>query len=223
MRRPDSPSEVVKTFLFAYRHGAFPMADMPERLVRGQPIPVAETVRWYQPDPRAILPLEDGGLRVPRSVQRIAKKHSFTLTADRAFERVIRGCAEPRPSRGGAWLDESLIRVYTMLHREGHAHSVEAWKEGELVGGIYGVSIGAAFFAESMFSDLERGGSGASSVCLIALWNHLRACGYTLLDVQLANEHTVRFGVVEISLAEYLERLKGAVEVRDAWRAPISL
>lgn len=220
MRRPETPSELIAAFLSAYRQGAFPMADMPDRASREEPIPTANKIHWYRPDPRAILRLEDDGLHVPTTIDRLARKRPFTLTADRAFERVIRGCAAPGPTRGGAWLDESLIRVYNMLHNAGHAHSIEAWKDGELVGGIYGVSIGTAFFAESMFSDIEGEGSGASSICLIALWNHLRSCGYTLLDVQLANEHTLRFGVVEIPLADYMQRLETAVHAPCAWRAP---
>jgi leucyl/phenylalanyl-tRNA--protein transferase len=219
MRRPESPSEIVEMFLWAYRQGAFPMADLPEGPTAGEAIPVAASIQWYQPDPRAILPLGDGGLHVPRTVGRLVRRRPFELTSDRAFEQVIRGCARPGPTRGGAWLDESLIRAYTMLHRSGHAHSIEAWKGGRLVGGIYGVSIGSAFFAESMFSDIEGGGSGASSVCLVTLWGHLRACGYSLLDVQLANEHTLRFGVVEIPLSAYMAQLGAAVDVPSAWRA----
>jgi leucyl/phenylalanyl-tRNA--protein transferase len=181
---------------------------------------MARSIHWYRPDPRAVLPLEDGGLRVPRSVQRTIRKADFVLTGDVAFERVIRSCAEPRPSRGGSWLDESLVRVYTLLHQQGHAHSIEAWHptSGELVGGIYGVSIGSFFAAESMFSDVVAGGSGASSACLSALWHHLRSCGYTLLDVQIANEHTLRFGVQEIPCEEYSRQLKAAIERPGAWK-----
>ncbi len=226
-------------FLDAYRQGAFPMAELPGGILSGRPLPTARSIHWYRPDPRAILPLEDNALRVPRSIRRTLDRASFTLTSDHAFESVIRACARPGPSRGGAWLDESLVRVYTLLHETGHAHSVEAWlpkggtdgssasgehpdaPEAMLIGGIYGLSIGSAFFAESMFTDLEHAGpaaSGASSACLIALWHHLRACGYTLLDVQIANEHTLRFGVREIPLDDYLLRLGAAVDRPSHWR-----
>ena len=223
-------------FLDAYRQGAFPMAELPGGILSGRPLPTAHSIHWYRPDPRAILPLTDNALRVPHSIRRTLGRRAFTLTADHAFESVIRACARPGPTRGGPWLDESLVRVYTLLHQRGHAHSIEAWSatggtgglsasgehpdasDSHLLGGIYGLSLGSAFFAESMFSDIEQGGSGASSACLIALWNHLRACGYTLLDVQIANEHTTRFGVREIPLDDYLARLGSAVESPSVWR-----
>jgi len=205
-------------FLNAYRQGAFPMADMPIPARRTGPIPMAARVRWYSPDPRAVLGLEEGALRVPRTIRRLMSRKAFLLSSDRAFERVIRACARPGPTRGGSWLDESLIRCYTLLHEMGHAHSIEAWKDSALIGGIYGISIGAAFFAESMYSDIELGGSGAAGLCLAALWGHLRGCGYELLDVQMANEYTLRFGVEEIPGAEYRRLLARAIEGPDRWR-----
>lgn len=236
MRRPPSQQEVIDGFLAAYRQGAFPMAEpaTPGALRRD---PNAEgPIRWYAPDPRAILPLTDGGLHVPRSLQRTLRKRPFVLTSDRCFGRVIRACAEPSPRRGGAWLNETLINCYTLLHERGHVHSIEAWSspratrsatggqaasatnDHQLVGGIYGVSIGRAFMAESMFCKPELGGTDASKVCLVTLWEHLRACGYELLDVQIANDHTERFGVVDICLDEYLEQLNAAIHHADAWK-----
>jgi leucyl/phenylalanyl-tRNA--protein transferase len=204
----------------AYRAGAFPMADAPT----GRDVGGGSMIRWYSPDPRAIIELGEGGLHVGRTVARTVRGGKFTLTSDRAFERVIRACARPGPTRGGEWLDETLIRCYTLLHERGRAHSVEAWSAAPagatgLAGGIYGVSIGAAFFAESMFTAIDDGVTGASSVCLVTLWNHLRACGYELLDVQMANEHTIRFGVVEIPREEYLVRLERAIQGEDRWKA----
>lgn len=239
MRRP-SEDEIVAAVLGAYRAGAFPMADLPpspprrraftdprrasratasaDAAVEDAPLPVAESLSWYSPDPRALLPLEEGGLHVPSGVARTIRKAGFRITSDAAFERVMRGCARPGRGRGGAWIDETMVRLYTLLHARGHAHSLEAWgADGTLLGGLYGVAIGRAFFAESMFSRLDLGGSGASSACLAALWHHLRARGYALLDVQIANEHTRRFGVVEIPRAEYLLRLAAAVDAPDAW------
>ena len=105
------------------------------------------------------------------------------------------------------------------MHEHGHAHSIEAWGPDErLMGGIYGVSIGAVFCAESMFTAIDDGGTGASSVCLVTLWNHLRFCGYEMLDVQIANEHTLRFGVIEIPRAEYKRRLAASTDKPDRWR-----
>jgi leucyl/phenylalanyl-tRNA---protein transferase len=219
---PTPPDDIVELFLSAYRVGAFPMADVPARPRRDGRMRVARMIRWYSPDPRSIIELGDGGLHIGRTVARTIKRRPFTLTSDRAFERVIRACADPGPTRGGPWLDASLISCYTLLHEEGHAHSIEAWGPGAvgpvLLGGIYGVSMGSAFFAESMFTAIDQGGTGASTVCLVALWNHLRACGYQLLDVQMANDHTRRFGVVDIPREEYLRRLASAIEGPDRWR-----
>lgn len=218
-RSPTSPDEVVEMFLHAYRVGAFPMADIPEQRRRDGTFRAAPTIRWYSPDPRAIVELSDGGMHIGRTVARQIRGGRFMLTSDRAFERVIRACARPGPTRGGAWLEETLIRCYTLLHDRGHAHSIEAWGANQsLLGGIYGVSLGAAFFAESMFTAIDEGGTGASSVCLVTLWNHLRACGYELMDVQMANDHTSRFGVRDISRADYLDRLARAVQSPDRWK-----
>lgn len=223
MRRSKSnpaptPDEIVEFFLMAYRQGAFPMADMDQALDPAELLPVARTVRWYFPDPRAILPLSDNALHIPSGTQRQLKNHPFTLTSDTCFEQVIRSCAKPGPTRGGAWLDESLVRCYCLLHQRGHAHSIEVRLNDALVGGIYGVSIGSAFFAESMFADIPSGGSGAANLALITLWHHLRRCAYTLLDVQIANDHTARFGVTEIPADEYLKLLEPAVEAETRWQ-----
>lgn len=234
---PPSTEEIVGFFLAAYRDGAFPMADLPDQTGgSGDPdtLPIARSIRWYQPDPRGVISLEDEGLHVPRSLSRRLRKAGFSTTSDAAFDRVIRGCARPSPTRVGAWLDESLVRCYGLLHQRGYAHSIEVWSESRptlqsqdhlpgntpptLVGGIYGVSIGAAFFAESMFSRLDLDGSGASGLALITLWNHLRACNYTLLDVQMANEHTLRFGIQEISHKKYMTRLSAATQSPDRWK-----
>ncbi len=248
-------------FLHAYRVGAFPMADIPEPARRDGTFAAARTIRWYSPDPRAVIELSGGGLHIGRTVARDIRRARFTLTSDRAFERVIRACAKPGPTRGGAWLEETLINCYTLLHQRGHAHSIEAWAQSgmgipahvsgaspertaaqpevnehgqdaratekdhgrdaratELLGGIYGVSLGACFFAESMFTAIDSGGTGASSICLVTLWNHLRSCGYELLDVQMANEHTRRFGVIDIPRKQYLAQLAAAIEFPDRWK-----
>lgn len=220
MHRPPTEHDVVELFLGAYSRGAFPMADPPSRTALHRDARAEGPIRWYAPDPRAILPLEDGALHVPRSLKRTLRRRPFTLTSDQAFERVIRACASPSDRRVGAWLNETLIRCYTLLHRHGHAHSIEAWTHDAspaLVGGIYGVAIGRAFMAESMFCRPDLGGTDASKVCLVTLWHHLRDCGYELLDVQIANDHTERFGVIDIPQDEYLDLLARAIDHADAW------
>lgn len=199
---PLTPELVVA----AYCRGLFPMADS-----RHGP------VRWYLPDPRAILPLDT--FHVPRSLAKVVRRKPFVITRDQAFEHVIRRCAEPRPGQPQTWINRRIIEVYTDLHRAGLAHSVEAWThpdpahEPQLVGGLYGVSLGAAFFGESMFSRA----TDASKVCLVHLVEHLRQQGYQLLDVQLQNDHMARFGVVEIPCEQYLQRLEEALQRQVTW------
>ena len=205
--------EVVAALLEAYRSGAFPMADGP----RGE-------VRLYTADPRAIVPLEKapgeaGGVAVSRSLRAVLRRCPFEVTSDRAFGEVIRACATvPRgPASGGTWISGEMVAWYEALHASGHAHSVEAWRGGRLVGGLYGVHIGGVFCGESMFSRPEAGGSGASKVCLVRLARHLRRIGVVLLDTQYTNPHMASMGAVEIPAREYLKRLKAALKVPAAW------
>lgn len=235
-----SDEALVEAFVGMYSRGAFPMAEPMSVRQRGRVRSVEPEVHWYSPDPRAILPLDDGALRIWDGLRRAEKKRPFVFTCDHCFDRVIRACAEPGPGRGGpgeTWLSASLVNCYDVLHRHGRAHSIEAWlpatddparggfvsapPEGAvLVGGIYGVSIGAAFFAESMFSRPAQGGSNASNLSLVQLWRHLRARGYALLDVQIANHHTIQFGVTEIPAAAYLQRLEDAIARPCPWAPP---
>lgn len=237
-----SDDQLVAAFMNMYAQGAFPMAEPPSIRERGKARAREPEVHWYRPDPRAILPLQDGALRVWDGLARARKKRAFVFTADACFDRVIRACAEPGAGRGGpgeTWLSPALIECYLTLHRHQRAHSIEAWllsgesadpgrggfvaevpETATLVGGIYGVSIGAAFFAESMFSRPALGGSNASSLCLVHLWHHLRARGYTLLDVQISNHHTAQFGVTEIAASAYQERLEEAIARPCAWGMP---
>jgi leucyl/phenylalanyl-tRNA--protein transferase len=226
-RPPDhadlSPAALVVMLTSAYASGAFPMAD-----------PRTGAVDFYTTDPRALVPLDDR-FHTPRTVERDLRRGRFELTTDEAFEQVVRGCAAPRrrAEAGDAWLSERLIEWATLLHQAGRAHSLEAWRrapggERVLAGGIYGVSIGAAFFGESMFHrprprlpDGSRDpldGTGASSACLVALQRHLRACGYQTFDAQVANPHTERFGLIQIPLHAFIETLEEAVGRPDAWR-----
>ena len=172
-------------------------------------------IDYYSPDPRAVFPLDD--FHVPKSLARVAKRGTFELRSDTAFEAVIRACAEPRPDRRETWLDDRLIEPYLELHRAGFAHSVEAWRDGELVGGLYGVHLGAAFFGESMFSRPHEGGRDSSKVCLVTLVEWLRAGGFRLLDTQFTTAHLERFGCVEISRKQYLRKLSAALRVEARW------
>jgi len=201
---PQRPS--AELLLRVYASGIFPMVD-----------PRTGAIEYYSPDPRALIPLED--FHVPRSLSRVVAKRVFELRADTVFDRVIRACSEKRPGRRDTWLDERLIEAYVELHAHGLAHSVEAFRDGQLVGGLYGVQIGAAFFGESMFSRPELGGTDASKVCLVELVTRLRRGGFTLLDTQFTTPHLERFGCVEVPRARYLTLLADAIR-REASFSP---
>jgi len=188
----------------AYRQGVFPMADPPRR-----------RLEWFSPDPRGILPLD--GFHVPKSLARVVRSRRFEVRTDTAFEIVMRACAEPRPGEHGTWIDERLIRAYVELHALGHAHSVEAWRGGRLVGGLYGVHFGGAFFGESMFTRPALGGANASKVCLVALVERMFARGFRLLDTQFTTPHLERFGAVEIPRRAYLAMLEDALSIEAPW------
>jgi leucyl/phenylalanyl-tRNA--protein transferase len=177
----------------AYRSAYFPMADSRTRIIS-----------WYSPDPRAIIPLD--AFRVSRSLQQIVRKQVFEIRVDTSFSDVIQCCAR----REETWISEEIISAYATLHARGVAHSVESWKQGELVGGLYGVSIGGAFFGESMFSTT----SNASKVALVHLAEILRGCGFRLLDTQCINEHVKQFGAIEIPRSTYLEKLSDALHLQ---------
>lgn len=163
-------------------------------------------IYWYDPDPRAILPLAQ--FHLPRSLARVVKKGRFKIRYDSEFEAVIRGCAAPAPGREETWISQEFIEAYTTLHRLGFAHSVETWLEGELVGGLYGVTLRGLFAGESMFSHV----SDASKVALFYLVEHLRQKRFQLLDVQFLTPHLRRFGAIEISRSDYKLRLAEALQ-----------
>lgn len=195
--RTASPRLTPDLLLWAYSQGFFPMASGR----RGR-------VGWHDPDPRAILPLET--FHVPHTLRRRVRSDSYDIRFDTAFACVIRACAEPRSYQRETWINDEIIDAYTELHHNGHAHSVEAWTrddEPKLVGGLYGVSIGAAFFGESMFCRA----TDASKVCLVHLVERLRARKFLLLDTQISNPHMAQFGVIEIPRAEYREALTRAL------------
>ncbi len=180
--------------------------------------PGSGRVQWFSPDPRCVLPLNR--LHVPRRLARTIRQGRFEITQDRDFPAVIRACAKPRMGRESTWLDERLIETYVGLHHLGHAQSVEAWRGGRLVGGLYGVRIGAAFFAESMFCIPADGGTDASKICLVRLAELLRSGGFRLLDVQFRTAHLARFGCIEIPRRRYLNELALAVDGTASWPAP---
>lgn len=187
----------------------------PERLLRGYACGIfpwyseGQPILWHSPDPRFVLELD--ALHVPRSLRKTLKKRPFDLRMDTAFEEVIDACARsPRPGQEGTWITRDMRDAYLRLHEEGFAHSVEAWTGGELVGGLYGVSLGSVFFGESMFARV----SDASKVAFACFVPELRRWGFSLLDSQVYTDHLARFGAKEISRADYLRRL------RDGLRAP---
>jgi leucyl/phenylalanyl-tRNA--protein transferase len=179
----------------AYAQGIFPMADH-----RGN-------IHWYAPDPRAIL--EHDNLHVSRSLRATIRKGIYEVRMDTAFELVMRHCA----ARKETWINEALIITYTRLHHAGLAHSVEAWRDGVLVGGLYGVALKGAFMGESMFSLA----TDASKVCLVALVEHLKARGYVLHDTQFLTPHLARLGATEIARSVYEQRLKEALQLNCTW------
>ncbi len=193
---PDAPLD-PETLLSAYAQGVFPMADRD-----GQ-------VRWYTADPRGVLPL-DGTFHVPKTLaQRIRNGAGFEVRVDHDFEATMRACRDERAA-DGTWINERLIRAYARLHAMGFAHSVEVWWDGQLAGGLYGVSLGGAFFGESMFH--RR--TDASKIALVSLVERLRDRGYALLDAQASTSHLRTFGCLELPAPEYLRRLDAALQLR---------
>lgn len=191
-------SEVTWEFLLAaYANGYFPMAD-----TQDSPI-----LHWMYPEVRGILPLED--FHIPRSLAKFIKKSPFRITINTAFPEIIRACAEINQGRSETWINEPIINLYTELWKNGFGHSVECWQESKLVGGLYGVAIGGAFFGESMFSRT----SNASKVALVYLVELLKNSGYILLDAQFTNDHLKQFGIIEIPRADYLIKLANAIAI----------
>jgi len=191
-------SELTPQMLLrAYALGVFPMAE-------GRQDP---EIYWIDPEDRGILPLEN--FHVPRRLRRTLRQRPFEIRCDTAFREVILGCAEPAPDRPDTWINDEILRLNTELFEMGYAHTVECWRDDTLVGGLYGIAIGGAFFGESMFSRVRD----ASKVALVHLVLRLRLGGFRLLDTQFVTRHLERFGAVEISRAEYRQRLTRAIAV----------
>ena len=193
--KPLSPELLLK----AYAIGVFPMAE-------GRADP---RIVFVDPDKRGVLPLD--GFHMPRSLRKTIKRGIFEVRCDTAFEDVLVGCAAATAKRRDTWINPEIERLYNQLYRLGFAHSVETWRDGNLVGGLYGVALGAAFFGESMFSRE----TDASKVALAALVERLKRGGFTLLDTQFLTEHLARFGAHEVSRDAYRLMLEEAI-VRDA-------
>ncbi|MBP2230206.1 leucyl/phenylalanyl-tRNA--protein transferase [Azospirillum agricola] len=189
--------------LRAYAAGIFPMAESAE----------SKELHWFDPERRGILPLDR--FHVARSLRKTVRRGVFEVRCDSAFRRVIESCAETTEDRPKTWINDDIVTLYTQLFEAGFAHSVECWRDGRLVGGLYGVSIGGAYFGESMFSRE----TDASKVALVHLVARLRAGGFTLLDTQFVTGHLGHFGAEEIPRAEYRRRLNRALEIKTDFAA----
>ena len=185
----------IGLLLNAYSQGIFPMAGEDG------------TIYWYDPDPRAILPLDN--FHVPHSLARRIRQGGFEIRVDTTFRRVMTACAEPAPGRESSWISPEFIEAYCELHKLGFAHSVETWIDDELAGGLYGVTLRGLFTGESMFSRV----TDSSKIALVHLVERLRQGGFCLLDVQFMTPHLKRFGAIEILRVEYKVRLAQALTV----------
>ncbi len=188
-----------QVLLQAYAAGVFPMAESASD----------PALYWVEPDERGIIPLDD--FHIPRSLRKRVRQKTYDIRIDTAFNRVIAECAARSDSRKETWINKRIITLYSQLHKMGCAHSVESWLDGELVGGLYGIRIGAAFFGESMFSR----STDASKVALVHLIARLKCGGFTLLDAQFVNPHLLQFGTRAIKKADYHKLLEPALE-KDA-------
>ncbi len=205
---PANPPPIdPEMLLLAYRAGVFPMADSRDDT----------EIFWVEPRRRAILPLD--GFHCSRSLEKVLRKGTFEVTCNAAFHAVIRECAGPRRDGGGTWISDRIERTYLALHQQGAAHSIECWRDGALVGGLYGVGFDRVFCGESMFSRVPD----ASKVALAWLVAALNRAGARLLDCQFMTEHLATMGAVEISQAQYLERLSAAQRSTDGDAAGAAL
>jgi leucyl/phenylalanyl-tRNA--protein transferase len=192
-----SPSRLLR----AYRQGIFPWYNSDQPIL------------WWSPDPRTVL--YPPSLKISRSLHKTLRKNIFTVTADAAFCRVIQYCAAPRSTGGGTWLTDDMVEAFCRLHTMGYAHSVESWYQGELVGGLYGLSLGRIFFGESMFA--RR--SDASKVAFVRLVEHLQQWGYVLIDCQVASAHLRSLGATSIPRRDFIALLNRYCDLPSPWRA----
>jgi leucyl/phenylalanyl-tRNA--protein transferase len=189
------PAITPDILLRAYSVGLFPMAEAADD----------PDIFWVEPEVRGIIPLDE--FHVSKSLRKTMRQSRMSIRVNTAFEAVMAGCAEAAPDRPSTWINSTIRQLYAELHRMGHAHSVEAFEDDELVGGLYGVSMGAAFFGESMFSRRTN----ASKICLVHLVERLRERQFRLLDTQFTTEHLKTFGAIDIPKDEYLDILRDAL------------
>ncbi len=190
----------IEDLIYGYNNGIFPMAEANSK-----------EVFWYSPDPRAIIPIDT--YRVSKSLRPILNKKTFELKIDSDFESTIQHCAKGRFKGDDTWISDQIIKVYYELHKEGIAHSVETYLEGKLVGGLYGVAIGAVFFGESMFHLVPN----ASKVAFNHLMEILKKQKYLLLDTQFMNDNVARYGAIEISKNEFMKKLRFAISKKRSF------
>ncbi|MEM5473206.1 leucyl/phenylalanyl-tRNA--protein transferase [Hoeflea sp. AS60] len=199
MRHGGHPQITPDLLLRAYASGLFPMADSADD----------PDLFWLEPELRGVLPLD--AFHVPKRLARTVRQIPFEIRFNTAFDDVVSACAESVENRPSTWINSTISELYSSLHRLNHAHSVEAWHDGQLVGGLYGVSLRRAFFGESMFSRV----TDASKVCLVHLVTRLRERGFVLLDTQFTTEHLKRFGAIDVPRADYADMLADALEGPD--------
>ena len=202
MSNHQTPQELTPELLLrAYATGIFPMSESQDD----------PNLYWVEPEMRGILPLDQ--FHVPKSLKKVVRKNKFEIHCDRAFEQVLDFCAKPAAGRDVTWINQSIRDNVIKLYEMGFAHSVECWREDKLVGGLYGISLGAAFFGESMFSKE----TDASKVALVHLVARMRLGGFKLLDTQFTTVHLSRFGVIEIPSAKYLDLLDDALQFQGVF------
>jgi leucyl/phenylalanyl-tRNA--protein transferase len=195
-RRSRDQRITPELLLRAYSIGLFPMSDAADD----------PEIFWVEPEMRGILPLD--AFHISKSLAKAVRRKPFDIRFDTAFDAVVEKCAEEAEDRPSTWINDTIKELYGALHRIGHAHSVEAWEGDALVGGLYGVSLGSAFFGESMFSRRTN----ASKICLVHLVERLKMRGFTLLDTQFTTEHLKTFGAIDVPKQEYLKLLDGAMD-----------
>jgi leucyl/phenylalanyl-tRNA--protein transferase len=194
-RRGGNPEITPELLLRAYSIGLFPMADSADD----------PELFWVEPDMRGVIPLDS--FHVSRSLAKAIRQKPFDISFDTAFDAVVAACAQAAPDRPSTWINAKIKSLYGTLHRMGHAHSVEAWEGDQLVGGLYGVSLGAAFFGESMFSRRTN----ASKICLVHLVERLKAKSFRLLDTQFTTDHLKTFGAIDVPKIDYEDMLANAL------------
>jgi len=199
VRRGAQPQITPDLLLRAYASGLFPMADSADD----------PDLFWVEPEIRGVLPLD--AFHIPKRLARTVRQSQFDIRVNTAFDEVVAACAESVENRPSTWINSTISKLYSSLHQLNHAHSVEAWLDGELVGGLYGVSLRRAFFGESMFSRV----TDASKVCLVHLVDRLRDRKFVLLDTQFTTEHLKRFGAIDVPREDYADMLAEALEGPD--------